>query len=268
MSRGLEQGVLGLRRIPQIALEIDEGGILDRRLVDIGRGEILAGAEIGIHRPLAIRRHEDEAAGRGGAFGCGRGIEFDAHRANVVGEDLAQAVALDLADEGRLGAERGRADDRIGRRSAGSDRRRIHQPHRGFPPAARRSASSPPCAGVALQKIFVGLGDDVDDRIAEAEHVEAAVETRVSLSKLCGGKLCGIPPSARQGKQAGAGPQRSSGDFGLAGTIGAAQPDIERAGAAMRGIGFFEADDDPAEFRRRQPVRDSPVKNAARSFRP
>ena len=56
--------------------------------------------------------------------------------------------------------------------------------------------------------------------------------------------------------------------FGSCRTIGTAQPDIERAGAAMPRIGFLETDDDAAEFRRRKPLRNRAVKNAARSSGP
>jgi len=53
----------------------------------------------------------------------GGGRERDAGRANVVGERRAERIALDLADIGRRHAERGDADDGVGRRPAGDHAR-------------------------------------------------------------------------------------------------------------------------------------------------
>ena len=88
-----------------------------------------------------------------------------------MGKGAAEHVVLDLADEGRTRAERRQADDGIGRRAAGDFDRRTHgvvdrlrarlvdQRHRAFVHA------------LFEQKIFLGAGDHIDDRIADAENV-------------------------------------------------------------------------------------------------
>ena len=43
----------------------------DLRFVDIGRRQVLRGAEIGVHGALAVRRHQDVGAAGGGAIGAG-----------------------------------------------------------------------------------------------------------------------------------------------------------------------------------------------------
>ena len=67
--------------------------------VDVVRGEVLAGAEIGVHGALAVRRHQDEAARGRRPVGRGRHVEVDADRAQIVAEEPAELVVLDLADE-------------------------------------------------------------------------------------------------------------------------------------------------------------------------
>ena len=93
--------------------------------------------------------------------------------AQVGDEGAAEVVGLDLADIGAADAEGGDADDRVGRRTAGDDPRRdacgverlgallVDQRHRAFDHVLR------------LQIGVVGLGDDVDQRIAQAENVYA-----------------------------------------------------------------------------------------------
>ena len=61
LARLLERR-LGRRPVPHIALEIDDLRRLDQGLVNVRRREIGARAEVGVHRPLAVRRDVDEAA--------------------------------------------------------------------------------------------------------------------------------------------------------------------------------------------------------------
>ena len=88
-------------------------------------------------------------------------------------EGAAEVVVLDLADESRARTERGHADNSIRGRAAGRldgrahrvvDRLRarlVDQRHRAFAHA------------LLEQKILLGAGNDVDDRIADTEHVVA-----------------------------------------------------------------------------------------------
>ena len=88
-------------------------------------------------------------------------------------ERAAEVVLLDLADEGRARAERGHADNSIRGRPAGHLDRRSHRVvdrlRAGFIDQRHRAF-----AHVVLeQKILLGAGNDVDDRIADTEHVVA-----------------------------------------------------------------------------------------------
>ena len=85
--------------------------------VDIGRRQILRGAEIGVHGALAVRRHQDVGAAGGGAVRRGDGFERDAGGADVVGVELSDLVVPDLADIGGARAEIGDADDGVGGRA-------------------------------------------------------------------------------------------------------------------------------------------------------
>ena len=108
-----------------------------------------------------------------GPSSAGCGVEGDAGAAQVGDEGAAEVVGLDLADIGAADAEGGDADDGVGRRTAGDDPRRdacgverlgallVDQRHRAFDHVLR------------LQIGVVGLGDDVDQRIAQAENVDA-----------------------------------------------------------------------------------------------
>jgi hypothetical protein len=102
------------RRIPQITLEIEDGGVADQGLVDIGGSQILAGAEEGVHRALAIGCHQHVASGGRGPFGRGCRIEMHADGADIMREGPARFVAFHLADEGGSGPERCQTHDRIG----------------------------------------------------------------------------------------------------------------------------------------------------------
>ena len=90
-----------------------------------------------------------------------------------MGEGAAELVVLDLADEGGTRTERGDADDGVGRRAAGAFGRR---PHRLVDCGGARLVDQRHGALVhALrhQEIVLGAGDDVDNGVADAEHVVA-----------------------------------------------------------------------------------------------
>ena len=64
---GLAKRLLRQRRVKQIAFEIGDLGGADEAGVDVVRPELDAGAEIGVHRALAVRGDKDQAARGGGA---------------------------------------------------------------------------------------------------------------------------------------------------------------------------------------------------------
>ena len=168
----LAHGRAGLFRIPQVAFEIEHGRIGNGPFVErFGRQE-LRGTEVGVHRALAIGADEDQATRRRRLALARGGGESDAAGADVVGEDLAQLVVRDLADEGAVGAQRGEARQRVRRRAA-----------RDFPRRAHRIVELTRTVGIderhaaAHQAEFgdqlVGAGrHDIDDGIADGDHVD------------------------------------------------------------------------------------------------
>ena len=73
-------------------------------------------------------------------------------------------------------AKRRKPGDGVAGGSTARLARRAHMHRRGARLDLRRSAASQPlCMPCAARKSSVGVGDDVDDGIADGEHVEAAV---------------------------------------------------------------------------------------------
>ena len=163
-----------MRRIPQIALEIDDAGRRDRVGVDVVRMQVLRGAEIGVHGALAVRRHQHVAARRRGAVRRRRRVEGDAGGADVVPEHAAEFVVAHLADEGRARAEARHPDDGVRRRAARDLDRRSHGV------VDRRRARLVDQRHAALvhalldQEVVVGAREHIDDGVADAEHVETS----------------------------------------------------------------------------------------------
>ena len=58
------------------------------RLVDVGGSQQLGGAEIGVHRPLAVRGDQDHRAGGGVAALERRRVEMDAEGVHVVRREM------------------------------------------------------------------------------------------------------------------------------------------------------------------------------------
>jgi hypothetical protein len=90
-----------------------------------------------------------------------------------VREGAAELVVPDLADEGRARAERGDADDGVG---GGTARTFGRRPHGLIDAGCARLVDQRHAALVhALrhQEIVLGAGDDVDNGIADAEHIVA-----------------------------------------------------------------------------------------------
>ena len=139
--------------------------------MSVGR-ERLTGAEERVHRALAVRRHENQAARGRGAVGGRRRVESDTGLADVVREFAPRGVFLDLADESRDAPQAREARHGVGGRAAGNNRRRAHrrikfsgprfvdERHRAF-------------AQSGLQQIVVlGARDRVDDGVANAQNIK------------------------------------------------------------------------------------------------
>ena len=170
-GRRLDEGFLGVFRIPQIAFEIDDAGGRDLGGVDIVGRQFLRRAEIGVHGALAVRRHQNVGAAGGGPVGCGPGLERDAGGADVVGIQPPDLVVPDLADIGGAGAEAGDPDDGVGRRAAGHLGRRAHVAvdRGGAGLVDQRHAALG--HAVAAEKALVGPHQHIENRIADPENV-------------------------------------------------------------------------------------------------
>ena len=169
---GLLEG--GFRRgpVPHVAFEVDDLRRPDEILVDVGRREVGARPEIGVHRALAVRRDVDEAPSGRRPLLRRLGVERDPGRADVGDECVSERVAPDLADIGRRDAERGDADDGVGGRAARDDDR-VHarcvellgpvlldERHRALHHLLR------------VEIGVVGVGENVDQRVAQPQNLD------------------------------------------------------------------------------------------------
>ena len=160
-------------RVPEIAFEIEDRGALDLRLVERGGRQQLGGAEEGVHRPVRVGRDQHHRARGRLAEVRGRGDELDAGGGEVVPVEFAELVGRDLADEARFAAERRDPRRGIASRAAADLARRAHmvvEPRRLLGVDQPHHPLGQP---LALEESVVAIGDDVDDRIADREHVEA-----------------------------------------------------------------------------------------------
>jgi hypothetical protein len=160
-------------RVPQIALEIEKRGRCYLVAVERRCRQELRRAQKGVHRALRIGGDEDQAAGSRHLAVALRGCEFDAERADVVREHLAELVTRHLADETGAKPERGEASHGVGRRPAAdlSTGRHvavqtfgflgIDQPHRAFHKL------------LGHEEILLDGDQHVDNRIADRKNVEA-----------------------------------------------------------------------------------------------
>ena len=96
-----------------------------------------------------------------------------AGRGHVVAVDLAEKIVANLADIGPAAAERGDAGHRVADRAARDLDRRPHHPIERL--GARRvdQGHRPLDQPFAFEKRLVGMGDHIDDGIADADDIEA-----------------------------------------------------------------------------------------------
>ena len=177
---GHPERLLGIGTVEQVALHVEHLAVGDRRRVDVVGMQQRRHAEVGVHRALGVGRDDDDAAA-GGHRLVGRPSarpEGDADGAQVVSEHVAEVVVGDLADVGGAAAEAGDAGHRVGRRST------AHLDGRAEGVVEAERAAGLDQRHRALdelltdQEIVVGLGDDVDEGVADADDVVAGVATR------------------------------------------------------------------------------------------
>ena len=140
--------------------------------------EMHARAEKRVHGALAVRGHEDEAAGGWLALVGRRRVVGDAERADVVAENAAELVGSDPADEAAFRPERGKPGDGVGGGASGALDGRAHGLIEAPGLAGRDQAHEALGEVVLGEKGVVAAGDDVDDGVADAHHVVAAPTVR------------------------------------------------------------------------------------------
>ncbi len=169
--RGGPERRLGARRIEQVTLEVEHLRALDERAVEIQGAQLDAGAEVGVHRALRVRRHQDEAARGRGTHARRRHAIGDTRGGDVMAEHPAQLVVADQADITRAAAQRGEPRHGVGDRSAGH----LHPgPHLGIEPVGFEGvdeARRPLDEAAPGEEGLVRVGDHVDDRVADADDV-------------------------------------------------------------------------------------------------
>ena len=110
----------------------------------------------------------------GGGAASGGVSNANAERAHVVRENVAELVVRDLADEGDVEAQRGRARHAVRRRPAADLARRSHRRVELVGLHRSSAAASPPFGRPRSSTNASSVGrDDVDDRIADRHDVEA-----------------------------------------------------------------------------------------------
>ncbi len=100
-------------------------------------------------------------------------------------EDAAELVGGDPADESAFGAERGQPGDGIGDRPAGALDRRAHRLVKPRGLVGIDQAHETLVEIVLGEEALVAAGDDVDDGVADADHVVAFVSHILRSPPFC-----------------------------------------------------------------------------------
>ena len=109
----------------------------------------------------------------GGPAAIGGRLEPHAERAHVVRENRAELVVRDLPDEGGVEAQRRDAGHAVGRRPAADLARRAHRRVERVACFGVSNCIEPLVRPCAVEEGVVGGRDDVDDRVADRDNVEA-----------------------------------------------------------------------------------------------
>ena len=171
--RRVPEGLLRLRLIEQIALEVRHLRVGDELLGDILGPELGGCAEERVLGAFGIGRDDDQAAPGGKAVACRRRLESDAGRADVVREELAELVVPNAPDERGLATERRDADHRVGGRAA---RDLDAGPHRRVEVAGARGVDEGHAAlhePVLVEERIGLVAEHVDEGVPDADDVEA-----------------------------------------------------------------------------------------------
>ena len=211
MAAALAERLLRQRRVEQIAFEIGDLGGGDQFGVDVVGPEPDAGAEIGVHGALPVAGDQDQAARGAGPGGRRRRVEAHALRGQIVAEHPAQQIVAHLADIGAVAAERGDPGHRVAGRPARGLDRRPHDPIERLGAFGVDQGHRPLDQRLLLEERLVGMGDHVDNGIADADDVDGgfahAREHGLWRGQAAEYNRVSIPASARVPFLAGRGPR-------------------------------------------------------------
>ena len=139
--------------------------------VDVGHAHQARSAEERVHRALGVGRDDDDAPAGRDVVGHRAGTERHADREQIVAEHPAQLVVAHLADVGGAAPEAGDATHRVGGRAAAHLDRRTERPVQldGAFGLDQRHRSLHEV--VLPEELVAGVGDHVDERVADADDV-------------------------------------------------------------------------------------------------
>ena len=172
-------------RVPKVTFEVEPRRIAHHVMVEVRGSEFLAGAEVGVHRAVAVRGDDDQAAAGRRAANVGGGDIFDAGGADVVREHRTELVIGDAADEGTAHAHRGEAGAGVGGRAAGDFAAGAHV---AVQPLGLVCIDQPHAAlfdALVGEEFGFGGGDDIDKRVADGENVVAGSGHGFPASGMC-----------------------------------------------------------------------------------
>ena len=175
-------GVRHPRRVPErffrlgpvveVALHVQHLARSDGCFVDVAGAQQRRHTEVGVHRAFGVGGDDDDAPAGGGVAVGLAGTELHAHRTQVVAEHPAEIVVAHLADVGRSPAEAGDADDRVGGRATAHLDGTAQCPIEVHRPVGVDQGHRPLHEFVVAEEPVVGVGDDVDQSVADTHHVE------------------------------------------------------------------------------------------------
>ena len=173
-ARGLEEGLLALVLVEEIALEEQVFGLASDIFGHILGAQIGRDAQIGVHRPFAIRRDKDHRA-RGRQVGLGHRVvrEIGPFERERFGVEPPQRIVAHPPDKGGAQAKIAQARQRVGDRPA---RRLGPVAHRGIErlgPVAFDQLHDALGDAHVIEERLLGLAQDIDDGIADADDLVA-----------------------------------------------------------------------------------------------
>ena len=170
---GTSERRLRIVSIEQVALHVQHLTVGDDRLVEIVDAQRRRHPEVGVHRAFRIRGDHDDASPRRDLLGVATTDEPDADRSHVVAEDASEVVVVDLADVRRRSPEAGHADHRV-RRAAAAHLDRTGERAVQLDGSVRLDQCHRPLDQFVLgEELLGGMSDHVDQRVPDADHVEA-----------------------------------------------------------------------------------------------